>query len=340
MKTVIKGQTMLDTIKNSVLSVCKIPVGVESFSKEFSTHTVILLSGDKIGETKYLLPAHRKMYREKYEYPVFGLRALNRDILVIQDMYSEPGETLSDADADYFADLNDFEFYDTMRHKDLTTDDLFLPLNSFISTKPTDKICNNVLLFTSAVHAGSVYVKEGSNRHKFITGQADFLDDPYDFFTTRDTLIDPSMIETSAKSRNIYVEQLLPQRLTDNPLKACMTLFLNKNIWETACQAIRIRKSTKSKFTVDTYWGECEDPHRGVPANYKAIRWDLVEQAAKDIDNSNKGYQEIASLIMIDETVDSWSQYNLAVFMTFWLLLSDETIDFISNSFELKGGNS
>lgn len=329
---------MLDTIKESALAVCKIPDGVISNIKEFSTHTLLLLNGDHLGGKKYLLPAHRKMYREKYEYAVIGFKAVNRNILVVQDTYAEIGEPITDEDMDYFADLNNFEFYDTMRHKDLEADNMFLPLNTLISDRPSDKIGNNILLFNSAVHSGHVYVKEGSNRHRFITGQSDFLNDPLDFFTTRDTLIDPSLIEVSAKSRNLYVEQLLPLRVTENPLKACMTLFLNKNIWSTVCHAIRIRKSVKSKFTETTYWGECEDPHRGLASNHRSINWDLVAQKAKDIDNNLKGYQELAELVMLEEGLDAWSGYNLGVFMTFWLLLSDETIDFIANSFELEGG--
>lgn len=326
---------MLKTINDAVLSVCKIPDGVKSDIKEFSTHILVLLNGDSLNGRRYLLPAHRKIYRDKYEYSVFGLRAVNKNILVVQDTYSTVGEPVPEDELDYFSDLNNFEVYDTMRHKTVELDDLFMPINSFVSAKPVDKIGSNILVFQSAVHAGQVYVKEGSNRHRFIMGESDFLNDPYDFFTSRDKLIDPSVIEASARNRNLYVEQLLPQRITENPLKACMTLFLNANIWETAKQAIRIRKSVKSKFTVETYWGECEDPHRGIPSHHRAINWVLVEQTANSIDNNNKGYQQLASLLMLEHGQDAWSGYNLGVFMTFWLLLSDETIDFISNSFEL-----
>jgi hypothetical protein len=323
---------MLNILKDSVLQVLGMPLQLETSIRKFSTHTLVLINGTSANGRAYVLPGSRFMSSgNDAQLRFFGIEFDNQKILVVQDV------TISDAimedDENYFQDLNDFTFICNMKHQNLSIEELFRPLGSLISDQPKSKH-GNILEYKTAISSSPVFVREGSNRAKFISGKSDFFDDPKDFYCAKSAFMSPDKLAHSAGIRELGVEEYILELLTNDTIPAAISLLVDNDMRAFVSNVIRLRELVPSKITLDTYWEGCEDSDRGI-ATFSRLNWKDIQEQLTEARDTTDSYSDISQHIVVESSPSNWHLFTSAVFWNFYLLLDKSKVDFIRSTFNL-----
>ena len=326
---------MNEILKNTMLDIAGLPKGVVAGIAKFKTHYAIVVSHKALVKGKsFCLPGSMALIDGKNNsFLIFGVKTPEHKLLVILDKTIDLEAGITKEDLEYFKNLEDFEIVCNLRNLNLEPDEVFRNLTSLINSEPVE--ANKAYIeYKSAVNGKSVFVKPGSNRHKFIKGEADFLDDPFDFYNCRDTTVRVDQIEHYALAKGTNSFLYMFDKINSNTLGACLTIFSNENMRDIAKKAIEIREEITSSFTSDAYWYEFEELSPRL-SKYSDIDWEKVKTAISKAKNTDAGFNSVSALIAVECESSTWGPYAVHVFFMFYLLLEQDKVEFIKNSFNL-----
>jgi hypothetical protein len=329
----LEGAKMLAVIKEASLNVVGWPASFPSGIKEFKSHTVIVTNGNTDDLGTYCLPGAIYLKDKGADYRAFGLSTNDRKILIVQGY---PTEEITDEDLEYFKDLSGFQIYSSMLQKELYYNELFRPVGTLLkrAVEVRDEV-DGVLTYISSMSDRPVYIKAGSNRHKFIEGKSNFLEDPMDFYAVKDRIVQPDSIEYSATQRGELVWNVLYNRIEDNTIPACLTLLTIPGVRYIMEHAIELRKTTPTKMAEDLYWNLADEPEPLIDS-HNDIDWDDVKTKLSEVKkNDEEGLCELIQLISHKSDPSEAGLYSSYIFLMFYMLLPENKVDFIAKAFNL-----
>lgn len=325
----------LEIIKNTALDIAGLPKGVVADIAKFDSHyAVVVASKALVDGHAFCLPGSMALIDSKHnQFNIFGIETPELKVLVIMDKTIDLSIGITKEDLNFFEDLEKFEIVCNLRNLELDIDEIFRPIGSLINSLVVSENASTVE-FQSAVNGKSIFVKKGSNRHKFIEGKADFFSDPFDFLASREVTVRMDMIEhySAAKDSNPYLYMF--EKLNYNTLGTCLTIFANADMKMIAKKALELREKYVCKITEDNYWYNFEEP-TSIISKFEDIDWDLVEQVVSKNKNKEESFQDIAEAISVEAHSGGWGEYTVHVFFMFYLLLEQDKVDFIKSSFNL-----
>lgn len=320
-------------IKETAIDIAGLPKEVVAEVAKFKTHYVVLVDGTtKVNGSFFALPGNMALIDSKNNYfNIFGIETPETKVLVVID--KTINGAITKEDLEFFKDLDQFSIVCNMRNLELEPDEVFRPIDTLLNSEISSDNGSYVEI-KSAVNGRSIYVKKDSNRYKFIRGESDFFDDPFDFYATKDMSIRIDNIEHYAgiKGENSYT--YLVQRFETNPLGACLTLFENKNMKEIASKAIDIRTRVNCKIEEDSYWNDFIEPSPRL-STYSEIDWKLVEKNLVKAKNNEEDFNDIVYSLAVEADSSNWGPYTVHVFFMFFMLLEQERVDYIKSAFNL-----
>jgi hypothetical protein len=321
---------------NAALDIAGLPKGVVSDIMKFKTHYVVVVVAKALidGTRAFCLPGSMALIDNKNnQFNIFGIKTPELNVAVILDKTIDPTIGITKEDLEYFKNLDDFEIVCNLRNWTFdSAEEIFRPIDSLINSEPVTSN-DSVVEFKSAVNGKSIFVRKGSNRHKFIKGESDFFEDPFDFLATKDSTIRLDMIEHYASSKNFSSYYYMFDKLQTNTLGTCLTIFSNDNMRDIAKKAIEIRSRIESPFSEDEYW----DFEEGTPriSSYKNIEWDNFEKALSVAKDNEKSFNECIKFLAVEAEPASWGPYTVHIFFMFYMLLEQDKVDFVKSSFNL-----
>lgn len=324
-------------IQDAMLDLAGLPKGVLAKTEKFDdVYVTVVAEKHYVDENRrFCLPGAMVLEDRENVFSLFGVSAPEFKAIVVLDKTIDLEKGITKEDIEYFKNLDDFKISCNLRMVELDVEDIFRPLESLIHNSEPVSSNEGFVEYKSAINGKSVFVKQGSNRHRFIKGQTDFLDDPFDFYVHRDVTILPNEVEhcASIKGTNEFIYMF--DRLNDNTLSACISLFSSSpNMKEIAKNAIRLRETVSSSFSAEVYWDEFEEQPARL-SKFSDINWDTVAIALRKAKDTDAGYNSVSHLIAVDADAYSWGPYTVHIFFIFYMLLEDDKIEFIKNTFNL-----
>lgn len=327
MKTVKNEETIL---KDILIDLLALRVSVKSRIKTFKDFAVVVIAEP---EDYIYLPGSTKIIgiarKPKADMPVFGVLTPTGDkVLVVLD-HSIEGE-ITDEDLDFFSTAQNCNYFNFMTHKDLTFDDIFLPISYLIDTTPVSESVSGVIEYRSKLGT-SILIRKGSNRHTFLSGKSGFLDSLDEFYVTKDKTLLPDNLYSAADSRELSLLEYMLDRLTKNPLSFIVTLCAVPEVGVYMKKAIKLREKIPSKITIDTYWKDCIDPQT-VLGLYRDVNWDKVEKELTEADDTPESYKNIYRTLAFNVGAQDYCDIMCDIFYLIYLLAEPDTIEYIKTN--------